>query len=413
MVALCFWEKEIYLRKNRCLGKVEKLRASAKAFGRFSEKRIAVLGWYGDFNVGNDAILSGIAASFKKVMPNNRLLTFSWQPRLTSKQNDVKALHYFKLFPRLSGVDALLVGGGTILTDWQLAFPLFLVLVGAIVWAKMLGKKVVLYAVGAEPFSTKFGRAVAKAIFNRVDLITVRGYRSKSALEMLGLDKPVWVTADPALLLQPKGSGKVDEVLPPEEARKAEGPRIVVCLRDCKGENGEFKRFLADGLDYCVEAFDAEIVFLPISTSVYDDDRKVMVEILRNMKNSGRVKLFMERLTSQEAMAVIRRSDLVISMRLHALIFAAAMHTPAIALTGRVNRFVPPSDNKIAEFLEMINRDEWACSYESADAGALLGKIEKKLAEARRREGSLTPNLEVLKARCAYNARLVEELLQQ
>jgi hypothetical protein len=42
------------------------------------------------------------------------------------------------------------------------------------------------------------------------------------------------------------------------------------------------------------------------------------------MKNRRKVRLFMERLTSQEAMVVIRRSNLVDSMKLHALIFAAA-----------------------------------------------------------------------------------------
>jgi polysaccharide pyruvyl transferase CsaB len=391
---------------------VEELGLFTKSFGSFSEKRIAVLGWYGDFNIGNDAILSGIAASFKKIMPNSRLLTFSWQPKLTSEQNDVNALHYFSLFPSITRVDALLVGGGTILTDWQLAFPMFLVLVGAIFWAKMLGKKVVLYAVGAEPFSTKFGRVIAQTIFNRVDLITVRGYRSKNALEMLGLKKPVCVTADPALLLQPKSSGIDKDVHKPEVSHQTKGTRIVVCLRDCKEENGKFKNFIADSLDYCADNFDAEIVLLPISTSSYDDDRKIMVEVLRSMKNQSKVKLIINRLTSQEAMDVIKHSDLVVSMRLHALIFAAAMHTPAIALTGRVNNFVPPSDNKITEFLEMINREAWICGYQETNAIDLLDKIEKKLADARQQEGRVTPNLEDLKARCAHNAKMVEELLK-
>jgi polysaccharide pyruvyl transferase WcaK-like protein len=74
--------------------------------------------------------------------------------------------------------------------------------------AKMLGKKVVLHAVGAEPFSTRFGRVIAQPIFNRVDLITVRGYRSKSALEMLGLNKPVCVTADPRFFSSRKVAGR-------------------------------------------------------------------------------------------------------------------------------------------------------------------------------------------------------------
>jgi polysaccharide pyruvyl transferase WcaK-like protein len=128
----------------------------------------------------------------------------------------------------------------------------------------------------------------------------------------------------PALLLQPKGSGKVDEILTQKTKCETESLRIVVSLRDWNGENGKFKLFLANSLYYCVENFGAEIVFLPISTLVYDDDRKIMLEIFMNMKNRRKVRLFMERLTSQEAMVVIRRSNLVDSMKLHALIFAAA-----------------------------------------------------------------------------------------
>jgi len=55
----------------------------------------------------------------------------------------------------------------------------------------MLGKPVMLYALGAEPFSTRLGRFLARTIVNQVDLITVRGHRSKKALKMLGVAKPI------------------------------------------------------------------------------------------------------------------------------------------------------------------------------------------------------------------------------
>ncbi|MEM3047396.1 MAG: polysaccharide pyruvyl transferase family protein, partial [Candidatus Bathyarchaeia archaeon] len=154
-------------------------------------RSIAILGWYGDFNAGNEAILSGILLSLRGVMPHGDFAVFSWHPELTARQHRVRAFPYYKLFQVLPRVDALIVGGGTLLTDWQLALPLFSLLVLAVGWAKMLGKPVIFYAVGAEPFSTRLGRILARAIINRADLVTVRGYRSKRFLEMLGTAKPI------------------------------------------------------------------------------------------------------------------------------------------------------------------------------------------------------------------------------
>lgn len=347
-------------------------------------RKIAILGWYGDFNVGNAAILSGMLALLKSVMRDSDFLTFSWHPKLTARRYGVKAFPYYKLFQTLPKVDALIVGGGTLLTDWQLALLPFLFLASAICWAKMLGKPVMLFAIGVEPFSTRLGRFLARTIVNRADLITVRGYRSKRALEMLGVAKPIHVTADPALTLQPVNEEKAEEILKHEGVDNGEGPKVVVCLRRWRG-NGErksanFKEVMAEICDYLVENFGAEVILLPMSTSIYDDDRKAAIEIIKMTKNHGRVKLITGRYTPQEVMAVVGHSNMVVSMRLHPLIFAAATHTPMIALIGRVSPFVPPSNNKISEFLESMNKESLIYNYENVSAIDLLSKIEALMA---------------------------------
>jgi len=76
-----------------------------------NRRKITVLGWYGDFNVGNDAVLSGILASLKSVMPDSDFTTFSWHPKLTARQHGVKAFPYYKFFKILPKVDTLIVGG--------------------------------------------------------------------------------------------------------------------------------------------------------------------------------------------------------------------------------------------------------------------------------------------------------------
>lgn len=382
-----------------------------KSVYRSNLRKIAILGWYGDFNVGNDAILLGILASLKSVMPDNDFITFSWHPKLTARRYGVKTFPYYKFFQFVPKVDALLVGGGTLLTDWQLALPLFLFLALAIGWAKVLGNPVMLYAVGAEPFSTRTGRFLARTILNRVDLITVRGNRSKRFLEKLGVSKPIHVTVDLALVLQPLDNGGAKGILKREGISEVGNPRVVVCLRHCNGTEGvKLKHVIAEVCDYLAENFGAEVVFLPMSTSVYDDDRKIMAEALEMMKNRGRVKFITDRLTPQETMIIIGLSSVVVSMRLHPLIFAAATHTPMIALVGRINHFVPQSNNKISEFMEMISRQSWIFNYENLHTNDLLSKIETLLAASQPRN-RLTLNVETLKETCFNNSELIEKTI--
>jgi len=361
--------------------------------------------------VGDETILSGILTSLKSVMPDSDFITFSWHPKLTARQYGVKAFPYYKFFQILPKVDALIVGGGTLLTDWQLALPLFLYLILAIGWVKVLRKSVIFYAVGAEPFYTRLGKLLAQRILDRVDLITVRGSRSKRALQILGLAKSIHVTADPSLILKPADGMGAEEMLKRGEMDISEGPRVVVCLRRWRGngEGVEFKRIMAEVYDCLVEKFGAEVIFLPMSTSVFDDDRKISTEIIGMMKNHGRIKLIKDRLNPQEVMTIIRASNLVVSMRLHPLIFAAKTHTPMIALVGRINHFVPPSNNKISEFLERINLEDWICNYEDMRTIDLLSKIEALMASRKR----VNPNLETLKEACIYNAKLTEESIKQ
>jgi len=387
-----------------------------RTFSSYTAQRrdIAICGWYGDLNTGNEAILSGIVSSLKKVMPNIEIVVFSWRPKLASKQHGIKAYPYYKLPQILPKVGALIVGGGTLLTDWRLTLPLFLFLLGIIGWAKMLGKPVMLYAVGAEPFSTRLGKFLTRFIVDRVDLITVRGSRSKKVLKLAGIVKPsIYVTADPALNLQPLKPDAAIRMLARKGITK-DRLLAVICLRRWAGSDGEssrLKQILAEACDYLVDHFHADVIFLPMSTSTYDDDRRMAVEIMKMVKNNGRIKLIMKKCSPEEAMAITGQSDLVISMRLHSLIFAAAMHVPMIALIGAISSFVPPSDNKILEFLEMIDQETLTCNYKNMRSADLLNKINEAMLAKKRTKYKLNSKVKTLQSACYYNAKLARELV--
>jgi len=250
-------------------------------------ERVAILGWYGDFNVGNDMLLLGILFHLRRSVPNSRLIVFSWHPKATAKLcgDEAQVFFFHKIISAMPKVDTLVIGGGTLPTDWRLTLPLFVLLVFTALWAKSLGKKVVLYGVGVERFSTRTGKFLARKIVNAADLIVVRGYRSLENLKFLGCEKRIFVKPDVAFRLPLLSEKERMEILRRIlGSRNLEASRrsfkVIICPKH-SSENNMIEKTLTEVADKLIEKFGAKVVFLPMSTSLYDDDRKAINRIVK------------------------------------------------------------------------------------------------------------------------------------
>lgn len=349
--------------------------------------KVAVLGWYGDFNVGNDALLLGILYNLAAASSNDDTIVFSWHPKLTAKLYGVHAAFYHKVFTVIPRINTLVVGGGTLLTDWKLALFLFIFLSLTILWAKKLGKKILLYGIGVERFTTKIGRLLARKIASAADIIVVRGYESAKELKRLGHNGKVFVSEDLAFTLPSPNEKDQDEIL--RNVFKTKRPlakgdlKVIICPKRCLGMS-KIKKTLVEIADRLIEEHNAKVIFLPMSTSLYDDDRRAIEEIVRLSKRRGEIILLKGRYTPMEVMALIGWSDLVISMRLHPLIFSVKMGKPAIALIGASTLATPPSTSKIYEAIECINQrnaqennDKICICNMNIDSSQLMDKIRQ------------------------------------
>ncbi|MFM9662843.1 polysaccharide pyruvyl transferase family protein, partial [Streptomyces scabiei] len=74
--------------------------------------------------------------------------------------------------------------------------------------AQDLGVPVFTYAVGAGPLTDEADCAWVRTALSDAVQVTVRDEESKLVLEEAGLTRPVTVTADPALLLEPGDGGE-------------------------------------------------------------------------------------------------------------------------------------------------------------------------------------------------------------
>ena len=304
-------------------------------------KHIVISGYYGFGNTGDEAALAGTLASFRSLDENVGFTVLSANPVETATAHGVPAEPRFSLPAVVRAIrkaDLLISGGGSIFQDATSARSATYYF-GVILIAKILCKPVMLYAQGIGPITRSLTKAQVRLILNRVNLITVRDEDSAVLLRGLGVTvPPIHVTADASFALEPEGDDVCASVL--EKAGvPAERPKLGVALRSWRvGE--DWPRVVADGIAATVARIGAVPVFIPMQ---YPDDVQLAEAVAAAV--GGESVILRERLAPVSVKAAIGRMDVVLAMRLHAALFAAAQGVPFAALSY---------DPKVAAFAKTI-----------------------------------------------------------
>ena len=288
---------------------------------------IVVSGYYGFKNAGDEAILQSICANIKETRVDASISVLSSDPSDTEERYGIKAIarfNIFRVYKALRSCDVLISGGGSLLQDATSTRSLmyYLLIIKA---ARMLGKKVMLYANGIGPVRGKANRRRVRRVVDRSDAITLRDGESEDELRSMGIARDdIRVTADPVFAL----CG-----LPRDESRRLlesqgipGGPFVAVAIRDWPG-GGDFCEKIAAACDGIHERTGSHAVFIPMQA---DQDAKV-AEKARGMMRTPSYCLG-GRLSAEELIGVIGVSSAMLAMRLHALIFAACMNVPFASL---------------------------------------------------------------------------------
>ncbi|WP_048600527.1 polysaccharide pyruvyl transferase CsaB [Rubeoparvulum massiliense] len=301
--------------------------------------RIVIAGYYGFNNVGDDALLYAITSSLIEEVPALQFAVLSNNPKETEALFHLPAYNRWsikEIVGQLRHSDLLLMGGGSLLQD--VSSPRSTLYYLAIIQiAKWLGKPVVLYAQGFGPVSHQANKWLIRRIVNQVDLITVRDAESKDDFLQHGVTKtPIHVAADPAFLLHVQS----DDLEAGTEVFTRYGclngrPTLGISVRDWKDEHA-FKEVLAHAADEVVR-MGWNVVFLPMH---YPHDLQASQDIVNLMKEPAFC--IDEKLNYRQMIGCIAQLDMMVGMRLHAAILAAAQSIPFITLSydPKVDRFV-------------------------------------------------------------------------
>ncbi|XKE94042.1 polysaccharide pyruvyl transferase CsaB [Metaplanococcus flavidus] len=339
--------------------------------------RIVLSGYYGFDNVGDEAILFAIIQSLKEYHPGVNLTVLSNNPEKTAASYKVDAVNRWNINEvrkALKESDCLISGGGSLLQD-ETGMKSISYYSGVMKIAQFLKKPVFIYAQGMGPVKSKINRQIMKHVLQRSEMITVRDKHSKSFLQSIGVSKPIQLVPDPVMGID--ASGFSSGLTTGTDSNK----RVIsVSIRNWT-EDLSYLNKVAAGLDQLADN-GHEILMVPMHGKYDHETSKNVAGMMKN-----KVEIFPYDSSIEEKMAAVKESDVLLGMRLHALIFASVGNTPFVALSydPKIDSFAEIVDQKV---LGNVSSDDWS-------ADDIVSSIEEILAnypkEIKKLEESVIP----------------------
>lgn len=319
-------------------------------------EEILICGAYGKGNAGDDAILLAILSELRELGPDFSFHVLSRNPKETRLNYRVNALYTFnfpKIIRRMKKATLYINGGGSLMQDvtsWRsLWFYLWTLRA-----AKKRGCNVLMYGCGIGPIYAQKNRNLASRVIQKnVDAITLRDPHSLEELESMGVTVPrLLLSADPTVTLPPASEEQVDALFQSHDIA-LDGQYAAFIVRPWPGYDDKVSAFV-EAATYIYKTHGLTPVFFPIEPKL---------DIVAARKITDRLSIpyhiIPEACTAEQTIGFLARMKVVVSMRLHGLIFSAGQGVPLVGVVY---------DPKVSSFLSYIGQDFYI------DLGALNAK---------------------------------------
>ncbi len=277
-------------------------------------KIIAISGYYGFENFGDEAILKVLTSELKN--QGHSLTVFSKSPIVTSAKLGVNSIYTFdipKLIGFIKNADVLISGGGSLLQDAtsikSLLYYLFVIAV-----ALFYKKDVIIFAQGIGPLKNFIGRLLTKMLLKRCKYITVRDEKSLFLLRGWKLNPEL--VSDPVWNIDIKESVSMK--------------RIGIQLRSWKGLSQKYLMALAREVATSFADFEIYIYSFQeaLDLSLCNHFEAQLKLVNPNLKTK-----VLNNLTIDETIQSFANIDYLIGMRYHACLLALKYGIPTLALS--------------------------------------------------------------------------------
>ena len=296
--------------------------------------RFLLSGYYGFGNLGDEALLQVIVERLRGRWPACEIDVLSGDPEGTARTYGVEAtprMDFARVRGAIERAGVVLSGGGGLLQN-ATSLRSLLYYGGVIRAAIRAGKPTLVFAQSIGPLDF-WGRAVVRNLCRGLTGATVRDERSRALLGSLLPGVRVERTADPVFLFEPGGE-PLD--LAAEGLAGGDAPLVIVSVRRWNGSTATAQA-LASAVDRLAGRYGARVGFLPLGGP---PDAEAATTVIRRCASAP---MLLPDYRLDQAAQVIGAASLVIGMRLHALIIAARLGVPFLAL---------PYDPKVTALLE-------------------------------------------------------------
>ncbi|REK69623.1 polysaccharide pyruvyl transferase CsaB [Paenibacillus paeoniae] len=369
--------------------------------------RIAISGYYGFRNSGDEAVLRSILLALKEEGDKQGMrvepIVLSADPAWTTAMYGVEAVHRMKpgdVLRAIRSSHGLISGGGSLLQDVTSGktIPYY---IGIMKLAQWLGKPTFAYAQGIGPINRRSMDWMIRSAMRRSKYVSVRDAESAALLGRIGmpLDR-IDVVPDPVMGLPlPEGSPAAE----PRAGADETPPVIGVSLRRWREDGADMVR-AAEALVALSKRRPVRLRFLPFHTP---SDRVTSEEVMERL--SGRLgegstaELAAPGDDPQAMLLEVSRCDALFGMRLHALIYAANQQIPMLGLSY---------DPKIDQFLNRLNLRPIGTT-ESLDAEAFADEACALLGAPEAWRSKHGPAIETLKQQAKNPAQQILQILRQ
>ncbi|MCE1255099.1 MAG: polysaccharide pyruvyl transferase family protein, partial [Anaerolineae bacterium] len=340
-------------------------------------KKILIAGYFGFMNTGDEVILSAMLQDIRGLNFDIDITVVSGNPDFTRQSHHVNSIAWAdiqEINHSILDSDLVILGGGglfhdywgfdqsTILTSKHIGIP-FYTSIGLL--ATLHSKPLMLYAVGVGPLFSDEGKKYVRAIADQAAIISVRDEQSKSELISIGIpSERITVTADPAYRLNiAVQSNKYD----PEK------PTLGVALRnwDYDGNPDIWEKQIAMAVDQFLDSYPGgNAVFIPFQdlNETLLDDSGVSGRIQAMLKNAARTVVINKELPFLERIKVLSACNLMVAMRLHAILFAIKYGIPVVGLIY---------DPKIINLMSQTGIQNYALDIKNFDYSVLFNNMVK------------------------------------
>lgn len=383
-------------------------------------KTLTVLGSFHG-NAGDHAILASTISEFKKIDPSISFTVLSGRPwllkgidaRIISVRPSNFSLNMLGIPSFLSIYNSdMVILTASMLFDRKLYNPVFNYLISLsllVPFAKRLGKPVVGYNIGIGPLYTRVGKSLTRRILNQTDLLILREENSMKLLEDLGVTKPkVLLGADPSVCNDPVKQKVSRKILRNEGLKGGDyiGVNITSYIdswirpRGKRMSKESFIEIMKEACNKIVEKYDKKIVLI-VTNYIYD--QKITQKLANKMKNKDRIFIISNKdYSHREIMGILGEMELVLGMRLHSIILAAAMFTPVIAII-----YSP----KVRDFMRRINLEDKAIEFDDFTPDTLVSKVHETLVSREIIRTSLSERIPKLKHLVRQSTKLAMKFI--